>query len=186
MAKKKRRKSASERRKGWLSDIDDDLKREILHAESTRGAVLVSTAFIEEGLEYVLRAAFSKSCATMNEEYLNNLLLTSAKNPIPILGSFAARSKVAYAMGLISCDFRRGLDKLRSLRNGFAHRGEGTPRLTIKTMMEILVLVGDDRSRSFSFSEKEITKAEIERGYLAYTVWFILDRLKQLERRLRD
>jgi hypothetical protein len=197
MGKQKRhRKSATERRSDWQSEIDDELKQEILFAESERGAVLVGTAFIEEGLEHVLRAAFSSLCETIDEEYLNNLMLTSSRNPNPPLGSFAVRTKIAYAIGLIDQKFRQGLDELRLLRNSLAHRSRDGPRpqLTHENVNALIALVVSGPAKAGA-GVYELGKVEAPDGTdlhdidpvrykFLFLVWIILDRLTKIEQHL--
>jgi DNA-binding MltR family transcriptional regulator len=84
---------------------------EELKDESDRGVVLVSAAFLDELLEELLRAHFI-SDSKITDELLSN------SGP---LGSFSARSKLAYCLDLIHETQFRDLETVRKIRNEFAH-----------------------------------------------------------------
>jgi mannitol operon repressor len=82
-----------------------------LNSESDRGAALVSVAMIDDLLEKTIRAFL----VDMPEK---DRLLEGFNAPI---GSFSARSLTAYALGLISEREYRECERLRKVRNEFAH-----------------------------------------------------------------
>lgn len=82
-----------------------------LKAESERGAVLVSTGFLEEQLRQVLAAFLIEDKAAAS-------LLEGSNAP---LGTFSARITACFAMGLISQAEHHDLHQLRRIRNDFAH-----------------------------------------------------------------
>lgn len=84
---------------------------DLLHKESDRGKVLISTGFIEEQLKDVLQAFMLKGKVATE-------LLTSANAP---LGTFSSRISACYALGLISDDEHNDLTLVRRIRNDFAH-----------------------------------------------------------------
>lgn len=84
---------------------------DLLHKESDRGKVLISTGYMEEQLKDIL-LAFMIEGATAND------LLTSGNAP---LGTFSARIAACYALGLVSEDEHHDLTLVRRIRNDFAH-----------------------------------------------------------------
>ena len=76
-----------------------------------RGLVLSLAAFAEEALGLLLRAFLIQGEAT-------NRLIDGFNAP---LGTFSARVKMAYALGLIAEDQYADLEHLRKIRNEFAH-----------------------------------------------------------------
>lgn len=83
-----------------------------LHRESDRGAVLISCSMIDELLTRSLRAYLIEAAATED-------LLDGFNAPI---GSFAARTKLSLALGLIDQGTATECDLLRKVRNEFAHK----------------------------------------------------------------
>jgi DNA-binding MltR family transcriptional regulator len=86
-----------------------------LDGESDRGLVLVSAAMLEENLELLLRSVMRADKKTANE-VLPDLFRSDGP-----LGSFAGKTKVAYAMALIDQLMYRDLNRIRAIRNEFAH-----------------------------------------------------------------
>lgn len=85
----------------------DDLNR-----ESDRGAVLIACSMIDELLSRSIRAYLLDEPATQE-------LLDGFNAPI---GSFAARTKLARALGLVDERTATECDLLRKVRNEFAHK----------------------------------------------------------------
>lgn len=103
-----------------------------LFEESDRGCVLVGTAYLDDEIELLLREAFGASDDTVKKAV--DPLLKGGNAP---LGSFWARIKIALAMGLINTDVHDALDKMRELRNAFAHK-TGTVSLSDEKVAPIL------------------------------------------------
>ncbi len=80
-----------------------------LRDESPRGAVLISTGFLEEQLKQILMAFFVEDANAAD-------LVDGANVP---LDSFSSRIAACYALALISRD---DLTVLRKIRNEFAHQ----------------------------------------------------------------
>ncbi len=89
---------------------------DLLNSESERGQVLISTGFLEEQLEEILRAHLLKNAGT-------KALFDSGNAP---LGSFSSRIAACFALGLISADEHRDLTHIRHIRNEFAHKIQTT------------------------------------------------------------
>lgn len=84
---------------------------ELLRAESDRGAVLISTGYMEEQLKDIL-LAFMLDTPQAKE------LVTSGNAP---LGTFSSRIAACYTLGLISEREHHDMTLLRKIRNDFAH-----------------------------------------------------------------
>jgi hypothetical protein len=82
-----------------------------LNKESDRGIALVATSFIDDLLKRTLKAFLIKG-------KLTNTLFDGMSAP---LSTFAARIAMAHALGLISDQEAADADRLRSIRNRFAH-----------------------------------------------------------------
>jgi hypothetical protein len=80
-----------------------------------RGLVLSMAAFAEESLARLLRAYLRPGKAADD-------LVDGFSAP---LGTFSARIKAAYALGLLSNEQMADLDLLKKIRNEFAHNWEG-------------------------------------------------------------
>jgi hypothetical protein len=136
--RKKQKPTLEQKRAEWLKSIDDNLKFEIIHSESDRGAVLVASGFIEEGLEHLLIAHLKKCNKSLTDKDLKGLF--GVDRP---LGTHSARTKLAYALNLITGDFRNALDRLRELRNDFSHRTKNEkPKLIRQDLARIQILLG--------------------------------------------
>jgi hypothetical protein len=83
-----------------------------LSGSGHRAAALVAGAMLETDLTKVLKAQF----AHLTESEINDLFGSSGP-----LYSFSNKIKFAYALRLISSQFRDDLDVLREIRNAFAH-----------------------------------------------------------------
>ena len=84
---------------------------ELLNSQDDRGLVLSLSAFAEDALGSLLKAFMLPSEATSQ-------LLEGFNAP---LGTFSARLKAAYALGLITKGQYEDLEHLRKIRNEFAH-----------------------------------------------------------------
>jgi DNA-binding MltR family transcriptional regulator len=83
--------------------------------QADRGAALVAAAWVDDALEARLRAAIKP-----DKKMVDDLFRADG-----LLGSFSARTKLAYLLDLIEAAERRDLDIIRGIRNDFAHsRGD--------------------------------------------------------------
>lgn len=94
----------------WLAETISS-HQSVTNGESDRGTVLVSSAKIEDLLERIIR---------------NHLIPPKEKKDplfdgISPLGTFGAKIEMAYRLGHISNKLYRDLNRLRKLRNKFAH-----------------------------------------------------------------
>jgi len=78
-----------------------------------RAAALIMGSIIDNLLEYAILLNF----VTLSETQFNALF----RNPTSPLSSFSAKIAVAHALGVYGNESRRQLDKLREIRNAFAH-----------------------------------------------------------------
>lgn len=85
---------------------------DLLHRESDRGCVLVGGAILDEMLRAVLQAYF------VDDEKLGKELFQS---PNAALSTFSSRIRVCRALGLITDEFFRDLERIRVVRNQAAH-----------------------------------------------------------------
>ncbi len=94
----------------------DDLFRMEIADESDRAAVILSAAFLDSALEYLLRTHLLP-CATSSDP-----LFDGVNAPF---SDFSARIDVAFRLGLIDTAFARSLHLIRRIRNDFAHNISG-------------------------------------------------------------
>lgn len=87
-----------------------------LDKESDRGCVLVAAAILDNYLEMLLRARFSQD-ATVVKRIINPLF--KGQGP---LASFWSKTQLAYSLNLIPKWMYEDLERIRELRNKFAHR----------------------------------------------------------------
>jgi len=87
-----------------------------LDKESDRGCVLVAGAILDNHLEMLLRAEFSQD-ATVVKRVINPLF--KGQGP---LASFWSKTQLAYSLDLIPEWMYEDLERIRELRNEFAHR----------------------------------------------------------------
>ena len=85
--------------------------------ESDRGCVLAGTAFLNDEVEALLRASFCESSDMLKKTV--DPLFKGGNAP---LGSFWAKIKLALALELITPSTHDILDRMRELRNEFAHK----------------------------------------------------------------
>ncbi len=119
--------------------IDEESKifARTLLDESDRGSVLVGTAYLDEEVELLLRDAFLTT-----DEAIKKCVDPMLKGGRAPLSSFWAKVKIACAMGLISPAVHDALDKMRDLRNAFAHRA-GPVSLSDERVAPILHKLGN-------------------------------------------
>lgn len=98
--------------------------------QADRGAALVAVAWVDDALEARIRAAFRPDKKTADE-------LLRSGGP---LGSFAMRIKLASLLDLVEATVSKDLDRIRRIRNDFAHR-RGDLRFTTPSIK--------DRCRAF-------------------------------------
>ena len=131
----------------------------LISVESDRGAVLVSAALLDEGLQNLIQAKLISS--------------TKEKDPlfhgaIAPLGTFSSRIEMALRLGLIDESLNSILNTFRRLRNDFAHSYEPvkledqTPKNRITA---ILNEYDDIRDKLDKTCLKSITKVLAEKGH---------------------
>jgi mannitol operon repressor len=82
-----------------------------LNKESPRGKVLISTGYLEQMLKDIL------SGFMIEDKIVEDLF----EGGNAALGTFSARSKLVYTLGLISKAEFQDIDLIRRIRNDFAH-----------------------------------------------------------------
>jgi mannitol operon repressor len=118
--------------------------------ESDRGAVLIAASLIDEWLAKIIQSFLAEVRAS------NDLLL----GPNAPLGTFAARTKIAFSLGLIQDNEYSEIEIIRKIRNEFGHKWKdvGFSNPKIKLLCDRLPWLGpleieensDSRSR-FNF-----------------------------------
>ncbi|MDP3070066.1 MAG: MltR family transcriptional regulator [Opitutaceae bacterium] len=88
--------------------------RKALTLESDRGCALFAAAYLDKSLSEMLSASLVNSAKIEDD-------LFGSQAP---LGSFSARIKIAYYLGMLSKSERHDLDIIRKVRNQFAHNSE--------------------------------------------------------------
>jgi hypothetical protein len=86
-----------------------DLNRQ----KNARASAITLAALLESALESALR---TKLISNPPKESLNNLFGLNR-----ILSTFWAKTEIAFALGLIGPQTRKDLDRVRTIRNAFAH-----------------------------------------------------------------
>ena len=131
------------------ADVDGIRKTfiETLHKESDRGCVLVATAMIDEGLEVLLR------------EYMtaDEKAIKACVEPLFVgfgpLKSFWAKTQLARALGLVDDWMYADMERIRKLRNLFAHSYQRADFDDPRVIALTDALVGADKAVQ-SFSNK--------------------------------
>ena len=79
--------------------------------ESDRGSALIALAWVDDALEAFVKASFRDE----------KKIVDSVFQSMGPLGTFSARIKTAYLLGLITSSLYSDLEKMRGIRNEFAH-----------------------------------------------------------------
>lgn len=110
----------------------------VLSEESDRGAVIILVSIIDD----VLAAALERKMVPLNSDEKARLFGFDAP-----LGSFSARIKMAYALGVIDKDDRDDLNVMRAMRNACAHSRGGLSfdDEVLRHAMALLVTPGEMR-----------------------------------------
>jgi hypothetical protein len=90
----------------------DKLWVELTTERNDRGAALIGATLVES----VLRRTIRKQLVSLNETENDSLFGRDAP-----LSSFSDLIRIGYALGLFDQRIRRDLDRLREIRNAFAH-----------------------------------------------------------------
>jgi hypothetical protein len=69
-------------------------------------------------LEYMLKQAITTKFIPRGQDHLESLFSDGGKGPIC---SFSAKIKIAYALGILSSETRSQIERIRIVRNHFAH-----------------------------------------------------------------
>ncbi|MEO1207769.1 MAG: MltR family transcriptional regulator [Pseudomonadota bacterium] len=97
---------------GWDEHDLDPLMLELTTGSDRAAAIIASTTLdndLADLLDHIL---------VIDNNKQRNELLTDFRSP---LGSFSARIKIIYAIGIISREYVTGLENVRQIRNVFAH-----------------------------------------------------------------
>jgi hypothetical protein len=99
-------------RERWTQEEHSAIAREFSEG-SDRAAALVGSSIAETGLVEAINSKFR----SLTEAQKNNLFY----GPTAPLGSFAAKIMLGYALGIYGAKVRSEFDKIRAIRNVFAH-----------------------------------------------------------------
>lgn len=97
------------------NDIQDEHIQDIIHEldhQSDRGAALVAATLVDISLRRLMRTRFA------NFEDFEKIVFDGEAAP---LGNFSARIKLARAMGVVGSAVEDHLNRIRRIRNQFAH-----------------------------------------------------------------
>jgi hypothetical protein len=112
MANWRKELRALSRKNPELGDEAENMNLAIHLTESDRGCALIAGSLAENSLQYIIRVrAFQ-----LRQNEIDEIFGYEAP-----LGSFSAKVKVAHALGMIDNDLRSDFDRIREIRNAFAH-----------------------------------------------------------------
>jgi hypothetical protein len=110
------KKTPKSRRGSWYSEDNYQLTyakiAKELETQSDRGAALILVAFLED----LFKEAMRHRLFVVNDQVTEGLF----RFPEP-LSSFGSKTKLAYALGVISKNAHADLEQIREIRNRFAH-----------------------------------------------------------------
>ena len=86
--------------------------------ESDRAAAILGACYLDNALEALLKSFFINDDAFIKKHILGN-------SPSVTIDSFAKRSSICYALGLLRQSEYDDLDLIRRIRNKFAHKLHG-------------------------------------------------------------
>jgi DNA-binding MltR family transcriptional regulator len=134
-------------------EVFGDLNRlqRILDQLDERGLILALAAFAEEALGDLIRAFLIPGETAAQ-------LLDGFNAP---LGTFSARTKMAYSLGLITKRQYEDLDHVRRIRNEFAHRWEPTSFVDQKIASHISALSFSSLDDDFPASSLDKVRTSI-------------------------
>ncbi|HAR53355.1 MAG TPA: hypothetical protein DCS45_15985 [Roseovarius nubinhibens] len=124
-----------------FSELIEEIQR-----ESDRGAAIVSAAVLEGVLEDLLKSSFQRNTHERNS--------FSSSGPI---STFSAKISLSHSLGLISDPEYRDLEKIRRIRNDFAH--------VRKVSFETERIA--DRCRSLEFAGSDLSSVSVRSVFMA-------------------
>jgi Mannitol repressor len=90
-------------------------------------------------LEYMLMQAITTKFIPLGQDHLESLFSDGGKGPIC---PFSAKIKIAYALGILSSETRSQIEKIRIIRNHFAHHKDKSSFDDDSVRIECLKLKG--------------------------------------------
>jgi DNA-binding MltR family transcriptional regulator len=99
----------------------DDIMRRLAMAQlaSDYEAAMLSASL----LEYMLMQAIRTKFIPLGQEFLDSLFSDVGNGP---LSTFSAKIKLSYALGIVSPETRSHMERVRTIRNHFAHHKDRT------------------------------------------------------------
>ncbi len=100
-----------------------------MERENDRGCVIAASALLESTLDILLEKAFRspkmniKGVIIRTDEKLEKEIQKALNNEsiAALCGDFASKTQLAYLLGLISDEMLNALNRIRKIRNAFAH-----------------------------------------------------------------
>jgi DNA-binding MltR family transcriptional regulator len=104
----------------WLVTSPEDMAvlAELNQGASDRAVGIIAASLVEIHLTQLIKAAFIREVKLGDKETVQEFIFRST-GP---LGAFAAKTRLAYLMGMISPEAFKDLEIMREIRNRFAHR----------------------------------------------------------------
>lgn len=158
---KKRLPATPHELKGWAARFFETIKN-----ESDRGCVLVAAAFLDEGLELLLRSRMSKDSAVVKGSI--EPLFSGGVAP---LRSFWAKAKLCFSLGLVPDNLHADLMRIRSLRNLFAHSYSGAS-FEDPTVIQLVSELKHFGMREFPPSDEEKVRPDhVRNRFMLAAAW---------------
>jgi hypothetical protein len=140
-----------------------------VESETTRGAVLNMTSFIDELLIKLLRSYFP------NSQHADSLL----RNLDSCISSIMGRANIAYALALLKKKEFEAIKIIARIRNEFAHKWDGSgfdagevPKLIEKLPRDYFEYVDGSNKSKFNFVCSQIIQELLERHHYASELSF--------------
>jgi len=138
--------------------------------ESDRGAVIVGAAILDDDVTQLLRAVFEVN--KISNKQMDKMFDLSGP-----LSSFGSKTLMAYGFGLISKPVFEDLNRIRSLRNDFAHSSVTVDFLSDDIVESVMSLhCVKEAKEGFKAQRYSVSKGEVTnewqlqgKGYVKHT-----------------
>lgn len=154
-----------------IYDLPAEEHMERLDSESDRGVIILMGSYIEDALGFSLRNAFIDAQGVKSETDVKDIdALFDFQGPV---GTFSAKIKMAYALGIISRAAREIADVFREMRNAAAHI-QGDISFETASLKEAVYSIIDSDSAEF------IETSDDKNGSARMTFMFAATMLRQI------
>ena len=106
-------------------------------------------------LDAMLRHAILASFAPIGKTHVDNLFSDANNSP---LSTYAAKIKIAHALGIISSDTKTQIEHLKSIRNSFAHISESVSFSEPSVIIECDKIRPHRQQKNYEYFEKTLTE----------------------------